>query len=624
MCGILGVASGSTLPNFENFSSILDMMSHRGPDASGEYYSNCNKVILGHKRLSIVELSKLGSQPMFNDNESISLVFNGEIYNHNELREELISLGFTFRGRSDTEVIIKSYECWGDNCIRRFNGPFAFVLYDKDQEKIIFARDRSGEKPLFFREFNNIVYFSSDLVALTKLCKDRKRLSVNALTSYLSVGYPLGGSTLVEGCLSLEPGSFATLNLKDSNLSFNRYWVVNPVAMESNCSTKEELVNELEFLLSDAVRLQLNCDVPACILLSGGVDSSLLTAFSSQHTNKVKTFTVTFPGHPAFDETDSARLIAKTFDTEHTELEGVDVSPELFLDLANSIDSPVNDSSLIPTFLVYKAVSKHCKVALGGDGADELFGGYKHYSRLLKLNSYLKHSLPFLRKVQAEKLKKLVPKHYRIRNWFEIFAHDLEYSIPNIREIFNSDSVFSLLQEIPSFSASNNVVETSWLLNSSGHGSIIKNCCVSDFQTYLRESILVKSDRCSMLNSVEARTPFLDTRVIDFAFEKVPDSLKTSSVNRKIILKNISEKLLPDSFDFQRKLGFNLPLESMIRKGKWKQLIGDVIHSDCNFLSLSYRAKLFGEHLSGKNNTDKLFGIVLLMIWAKRNNIGLR
>lgn len=624
MCGILGVASGSPLPKFESFSSTLEMMIHRGPDASGEYYSSCNKVILGHRRLSIVELSELGKQPMLNDNESISLVFNGEIYNHNELREELIYLGFSFRGGSDTEVILNAYECWGESCIKRFNGPFAFALFDRAKEKLILSRDRSGEKPLFYRELKDTLYFASDLTALAELCGGQAFLNVQSLASYLSIGYPLSGNTMIENCFSLEPGSFGIFNLKNSTFSLNSYWVVNPVATESNHASNNELSEELECLLSDAVRLQLNCDVPACVLLSGGVDSSLLTAFASQHTDQVKTFTVTFPGHPAFDETDSARLIARTFGTEHTELEGVDVSPELLIDLANTIDSPINDSSLIPTYLVNNAVSKYCKVALGGDGADELFGGYKHYSRLLKVNAFLKHLQPFMKNMHLNRLKSLVPKHYRARNWLEVFSHDLDYSIPNIREIFDSNSVSTLLPKNPVSSEFENLIDSLWRQNSSNHGSVVKNCCVGDFQSYLRESILVKSDRCSMLNSVEARAPFLDTRVIDFSFEKVPDSLKTSSGNRKIILKGLSEKLLPASFDLQRKLGFNLPLESMIREGEWNQLIGDVIHSECEFLSYDYRVRLFGEHMEGQNNTDKLFGMTLLMLWAKRNNIGLR
>jgi len=228
-----------------------------------------------------------------------------------------------------------------------------------------------------------------------------------------------------------------------------------------------------------------------------------------------------------------------------------------------------------------------------------------------------------LKVIKANKLKALIPESYRARNWLEVMAHDLEFSIPNIREIFDLRGISSLLRDSHISKSDMHYAGSSFFQYSSGYGSIVKNCCLSDFQTYLRESILVKSDRCSMLNSVEGRAPFLDTRVIDFAFEKVPDCLKTSTDNRKIILKQLSAKLLPESFDLQRKLGFNLPLASMIREGKWQQLVGDVMHSDCDFLAYDYRTNLFKRHMNGENNIDKIFGITLLMIWAKRHNVTL-
>lgn len=622
MCGIIGVISASPLPKFENFMTSLNMMDHRGPDDYGQYLSNCNRVILGHKRLSIVELSALGKQPMVNNLGHTVLVFNGEIYNHNELRNELVQLGCSFKSKSDTEVILKSYEYWGKDCVKKFNGAFAFTLFDINRDIIIFARDRSGEKPFFYRYHDGCLYFSSDLLSLSKLCGDQAVFNPQSLASYLSIGYTLGGDSLIQDYLSVEPGSVGIFDLKKNTLDFTRYW--EPKSQDQSLIlSSNELTEKLEYLLSDAVRLQLNCDVPACVLLSGGVDSSLLTALASQHTNRVKTFTVTFPGHPAFDETDSARLIANHFGTDHTELEGVDVSPDLFLDIANKIDTPINDSSLIPTYLVNEAVSKHCRVALGGDGADELFGGYKHYSRLLKLNNYLGSGSHLLRSVKAHKLKGFIPKQYRARNWFDAIAHDLDFSVPNIREILDFDEVFSLLPQSISSKFDLDEFNKQWMFASSNNGSLVKNCCLSDFRTYLRESVLVKSDRCSMLNSVEGRAPFLDARLIDFAYQEVPDNLKTTTENRKIILKNLSEKLLPSSFDLHRKLGFNLPLGSMIKDGKWKQLVGDIMHSDCDFLSYDYRVSLFDKHMKGQNHTDKIFGIMLLIIWSKRNNVSL-
>ena len=613
MCGIVGIASSIEIPQSykDNFANALAKLEHRGPDSFGVVEPNDN-VILGHKRLSIVELSELGSQPMTDETKRYIIIFNGEVYNHNDLREQLKLENVNFTSASDTEVVLKAYIHWGEQSVTRFNGVFAFSIFDTVKNTMFLARDRSGEKPLYFCKNTHDLIFSSELESLTKLISIPLSFNSEALISYLANGYSTGSASLIEGVNVFEPGHIGKYDLNTNEFHTKAYWTVP--SLKSDISDKAELVEKLKYLLTDSIGLQLQCDVPACVLLSGGVDSSVLTALAAEQSKKIKTFTVRFPGHPKFDETESARLIANHFSTEHTEIEGVDLSPDLFMEVANKIDVPINDSSLLPTYLVNQAVSKHCKVALGGDGGDELFGGYKHYSRMINLNERYKSLIGVGRFFNLQQLKNLVPEHIRARNWFECFGHDLDSSIPNIREIFDSKAVSKLLSTNIDESTFNDV----WHSKALNHGSLLRNCTIADFTTYLRDSILIKSDRCSMLNSVEARAPLLDYRIIDFAFSDVPDCFKTRANQRKILLKDLARQVLPDSFDFDRKLGFNLPLGEMMRKGKWKDMFGDILHSDSNTISLKYRQAIFNKHIDGHEFTDKIFGLALLLIWSKR------
>lgn len=622
MCGILGGFYHKPLPKLDNFDEILNTMEHRGPDSSGTYISYSKQVHFGHRRLAIVDLREHASQPMNNEDKTIFLVFNGEIYNHCELREKLESKGVNFSTCSDTEVVLKAYQYWGKECFAMFNGPFAIALHDVKKNLCMLARDRAGEKPLFIKEMDDGVYFGSELTAVAKLGKMSNQIDPTSLASYLMIGYPLGVNSLLKNCKTLAAGEYYEYNLV-SGISCSTLFYNDSSKSSIPVSEPEELLEKLHVLLADSVKKQLNCDVPACILLSGGVDSSLITALASDQVKEVRTFNVTFPEYPNFDESSKAKLIAEHFSTDHNIIEGVDITPDLFISLVEKLDSPINDSSLIPTFLVYQAVSEHCRVALGGDGADELFGGYKHYSRMLNLDSKIQHIAPLLRYIDFSFIKELIPQHYRFRNWFEALGNDLNKGVPNIRAIATKNEILSVLPTNIAESVALDVIEESWEVTSSGFDGIASNCMMSDYSNYLRNSILVKSDRCSMINSVEARAPFLDTRVIDFAFNYVPEQLKVTSSNRKILLKELCKKLLPKSFDLQRKLGFNLPLGEMIRKGEWRNYIGDIMHTENDMISLDYRKKLFEKHLKGKEYTDAIFGIVLLIEWAKANKITL-
>ncbi|ENJ6565095.1 TPA: asparagine synthase (glutamine-hydrolyzing) [Proteus mirabilis] len=618
MCGILGFISKKNDFQHVNLKPALSAMGYRGPDSMGIWTSPCQKVNFGHVRLSIVELSELGHQPMLRNGNSIT--FNGEIYNYVELRDELIKCGVLFKSQSDTEVILQGYNLFGENYFNKLNGAYAFAIYDSINNKVVLCRDRVGEKPLFYSNYDEKFYFSSDLKALLTLSNIPRKLSKNSLFNYFQHGYATGSDEFwINNVFSLEPGTIRTIYLNDNlEQTTTRYWVL-PVGKKEN-TNHNYLYEKLSYLINDAVKLQLRCDVPASILLSGGVDSSMLTAIASTHTRQVKTFTVKFPGYSQFDESESARLIANYFGTEHTEIEGANISPDLFLKIAKSIDTPINDSSLLPTYLVNYEVSKYCRVALGGDGGDELFGGYKHYERMQKLENIKKRYQILFNIMPIKAFRNFLPLNSKYRNWIKSLEYNLNIKVPNIRSFYDENRLSKLLPNIDPDYWDND----KWGINDEQIvRSILKNCSVSDFKHYLRDSILVKSDRCSMLNSIEARAPILDYRIIEFAFNEVPDNFKIRNGMKKFLLKDISKKILPNEFDFQRKLGFNLPLGMMIREGKWKEFFGDILNSKSDIINYYFYTKMFDEHLSGKEHTDRLFGIVLFLIWAKHNKVSL-
>jgi asparagine synthase (glutamine-hydrolysing) len=621
MCGIVGAVSPCrSLPDINGrIQRALDLMTHRGPDDHGCYEAVDQGVWFGHRRLAIVELSELGHQPMLSADKAVALVFNGEIYNHKDVRAELLLHGHVFRGNSDTEVVVEAYRRWGLQCLDRLNGVFALAIHDRGEQKVHFARDRAGEKPFFYAQLQGALYFASEQTALIEISNCDRHIDPQGLVSFLARGYPLADRTLLKQCRELRPGHFATFDLVTNAFHCEQYWTVPKMRDVDAFMCTRSYEAELEGLLENAVSRQLDCDVPTCILLSGGVDSSLITAFAARKRTRIKTFTVRFPGYPEFDETEKARLIARHFGTEHIEIDGANLEPQLLLDLGHRLDSPINDSSLLPTFQVNEAVSKFCRVALGGDGADELFGGYKHYSRMLALYPFIrffcKHDgTPFFPHV-----KTLISAKYRARNWLECLSLDLQQQVPNIREIASPEEVQQMLG---GRKVDIDLYKSEWRALSSGQESILRNCCISDFQTYLPSNILVKSDRVSMLNSVEARAPFLDRHVIEFALGRLPDSLRANRVDRKIILKNLCVKILPKEFDLKAKRGFNLPFGAMIRSGGWRDVVSDVLQEDLGVLNKAYVRRIFNSHIAGANHADIIFGLCMLSIWIRKNRMG--
>ena len=391
MCGIVGIASTTAVSERSWLVGARDALRHRGPDGSGEWWSADGCVGLGHRRLAIIDLSAAGQQPMTDASGRLQIVFNGEIYNFSELREQLCQRGHVFRSHSDTEVILAAYNEWATGCIERLNGMFAFALYDAGRRQLLMARDRAGEKPLFYAHRSGELRFASELKGLMADRSFPRAIDPEALDCYLAMGFVPGERCMLQGVNKLPPAHALLFDLGSGHCRVWRYWQLPEQGADPAASAAADcgLVDELEALLADAVRRQLVADVPVGILLSGGVDSSLVAALAVRAAPRVRTFTMRFPGHGHFDETEHARLIARHFGTEHLELEAGASTIDLLPRLARQFDEPMVDSSMIPTYLISELTRAHCTVALGGDGGDELFGGYVHYNRLLRMQATL-------------------------------------------------------------------------------------------------------------------------------------------------------------------------------------------------------------------------------------------
>ena len=620
MCGFVGTASTQLITERGLLRVARDTLIHRGPDDSGEWWSSDGRVGLAHRRLAILDLSFAGHQPMQSADRNCSIVFNGEIYNHSELRRELRGYGYDFRSNSDTEVLLAAYAQWGGDCLSRLNGMFAFAIYDARRMQLFAARDRAGEKPFFYFQDNDTLYFSSELKGLLVHPRLPRRVDPEALDCYLAMGFIPGDRCILQGYKKLPPAHTLLFDCNTGSVTVRRYWQLPETVDSTEVVSENALVEELAILLEKAVATQMVADVPVGILLSGGIDSSLITAMAVRHSSKVRTFSVGFPGHGASDETPYARFVARFFGTEHTELIAEPTSADLLPILARQFDEPIVDSSMFPTYLVSHLVRQHCTVALGGDGGDELFAGYDGYSRLLWMQKRLVY-LPYgLRHLIAWTATNWLPVGLKGRNYLQGLDIDLRYDLPLLASYFDSNHRRRLLQE------------------SSGHGfvaekirsarvprqrDLLQRATRMDFENYLPEDILVKVDRASMLNSLEVRSPFLDYRMIEFAFGKVPARLKATERDRKILLKKLIARVLPAGFNRDRKQGFSIPLSSWLKRGPFRQLFWDTLESnDCLFDSKTVRSLLAGQD-KNRRNGERLFALVQFELWRKIYKVNL-
>lgn len=621
MCGISGYTHSGRVVDSSVIRDATDRLIHRGPDQKGIYESA--DVSLGAVRLKIIDLAA-GAQPFFSEDANTVLVYNGEIYNYRELRAELESAGHRFTTQGDTEVLLHAFLQWDTQCFSRLRGMFALALWNKRERRLVLARDRVGMKPLYFYRSGKDVYFGSELKAILVHGEVPRQLDLSALHYYLALNYVPGPYTLIEGIHKLRPGHF--LEWQDGVVRETPYWKLSFKRTEK--WTLPLAAEALDELLQASMRDHLVSDVPVGIWLSGGIDSSALLHYASQfYPGTLRTFSVTFQGR-SFDETPYIREMVEKYGTEHHE---VDLNPTLDLpaaieELAYYSDEPFADAGAVPLWYLSRLSRQHVKVALSGEGADELFGGYITYradqlaSRARRIPKMVRRSLlRALRywpvsddKISFEyKLKRflegsLLPADEAHVYWNGSFSHDEQSNLlvrcnhAHVKDLYHSG------------------------LPCNGPGEHIRRFLAFDQQYYLTDDLLQKVDRMSMGHSLEVRPPYLDHRLLEFA-ASLPDTFKLSGRCHKVILKRLMASKLPTSILRRSKVGLDIPTHDWLR-GPLRPFLEDTLTPKAIRASTLFRPaaieKLKSDHLQRRANYGyHLWGLLILFLWMKHWNI---
>ncbi len=620
MCGIVGIIDKSGVAR-DLLMKMCDTLIHRGPDDSGLWINKRQTVGFAHRRLSIIDLSEAGRQPMSDAERSVWITFNGEIYNFQVIREELEKRGYSFNNHTDTEVILNSYKEWGTDCIYKFNGMFAFGIYDEKKGIVFIARDRIGKKPLYYALSDNKLLFASELKALLKDKTFSRDIDFQALNSYLTFGFIGGELCIFKRAKKLPPAHAMIYRLESGESSIWKYWEPSQSSMQ--IQSEQELLEELEPLLQDAVRLRMVSDVPLGAFLSGGIDSSLIVAMMANISDQpIKTFSIGFD-EGQYNELPYSRIVSKYFKTDHHEIIVKPDAYALLPELVKQFDEPFADSSMIPTYYVSKVTREFVTVALTGDGGDELFGGYNSYLGTLG-NHYFVKFVPSVVRNSIAALAETFPDKFngkrhllRIRDdAYDSFIDRSSYRFfreQSRKYLLNSDVIATLRDDLkmPENRRRQSLIKSKYdFINSLTH---------ADFNTYLPDDVLVKVDRASMMVSLEVRAPLLDYRIADFSFGKVPGSLKIKGVSKKYLLKKIARKILPKELDINRKWGFAAPVSTWFRGPLFEKIKETLLSNQNGILNNEYIEKLLQEHKLGINHGDRLFTLLIYCLWEKYN-----
>ena len=619
MCGIAGFVESPTArspfgpdESHARIHRMCDVIRHRGPDDEGVFVDE--GVALGMRRLSIIDLST-GHQPIHNEDRTVWIVFNGEIYNFRELRAELEAAGHRFYTSTDTEVIVHAYERWGTTAIARLRGMFGLAIWDLRSKSLLVARDRIGIKPLYYAEANGRLYFGSELKSLLEAPELPRDLDLDALDHYLSFLYTPRDRSIFTSVRKLPPGHLLTW--QNGKVRVERYYQLP--AGETYSGSEADAVGDLRAVLCDAVRSHLISDVPLGAFLSGGIDSSLVVGLMTQTSGaRVKTFSIGFD-EPAFDELEHARRVARHFGTDHHEFvvkpDGVGILDALI----SHFDEPFADSSAIPTWYVSEMARKHVTVVLSGDGGDELFGGYDRYVPHPRVVAFDRYSPRALRNVAAIAAARL-PHGVRGKNFLRHVGRDDQGRYLDSIRFFSTDEKPSLLSRDVLRQLSATDPESRLASHFERYAQLPwpSQMMRFDAETYLPEDVLTKVDRMSMAHSIESRVPLLDNEVIEFA-SSLPASMKIKGGRRKHVLKEVAATLLPAEILDRRKQGFGVPLGTWFR-GNLRELFADTLLSPAS-LQRGYFQPLFvrqlvDEHLSGKRDHSlRLWQLVVFEKW---------
>ena len=600
--------------------AMCERMKHRGPDSEGLWLDE--SVALGMRRLSIIDLHT-GEQPVYSEDKSIVVVMNGELYNFREVRAELEKRGHKFDTQTDTEILPHLYEEYGDAMLEHINGMFAFALWDKHKKKLLIARDRFGEKPLYYGVFDGKFIFASEPKVLLEHPSVNPEINTDALRQYLSFDYVPAPLSIYRGISKLPAAHILTL--VNGEVKTRRYWNLS-FHKNGNTPTIESAAKELREIISDAVRMRLVSDVPLGILLSGGVDSSTVAAFAAQHAaEKIKTFSIGFE-EDSFDESKFARAVAGHLQTEHYEEKlSVEKAADLISEIGKWLDEPMSDGSLIPTFLLSRFVRKYVTVALGGDGGDEIFAGYPMYFGHKMARVY--DSIPrFLRSGLIEPIVNNLPVStsnlsfdYKAKRFVAASKYDLVTRHHSWFGSFSIDAQNDLLSKDVLANSSSDIYKGAKdLLKITDAVSEIEQMQFLDMNFYMAEDILTKVDRASMAVSLEVRAPFLDPRVAQYA-ASLPLEYKLKGSKGKYILKKAVEDLLPKEILKRPKKGFGIPIAEWL-KGRLNPLLHDLLApgrlKNQGLFDADFVQKLIKEHETGAASHHKqLWTLLVFQLW---------
>jgi asparagine synthase (glutamine-hydrolysing) len=620
LCGIVGFTHKSWLPESGRIERATAALIHRGPDQQGTFQSSL--CALGATRLKIIDLAS-GDQPILSDDKDVAIAFNGEIYNHQELRQELQQLGHTFHSHCDTETVLRAFLEWDTDCFARLRGMFAIALWTKSAKRLLLARDRMGIKPLYLARREDDLFFGSELKAILIHPEIERRLSLDGLDCYLSLNYVPCPWTLVEGVEKLPPGYW--LEWRDGEVFSESYWQL-PCGVRRNW-TLESAREELDGLLRQSVREHLISDVPLGMWLSGGIDSSTILHYAAEGGAPLKTFSISFQGR-SFDETAYIRDVAQRYQTEHEEL---DLNPETNLrevieEFAYYSDEPSADAGALPVWFLSKLSKSRVTVSLSGEGADELFGGYLTHraNRVAALarrfpQTAIQLALYALRAWPVSDDK--ISLEYQLKRFLEGCQMAPERAHVYWNGTFSDEQKAALLcTELPT--ALNHVLAE--LDSRSSTPDDLARFLWFDQKYFLPDDILNKSDRMSMAHSLEVRPPFLDHRIVEFA-ASLPASMKIRGSQQKIILKELMRGKLPASVLGRKKVGFDIPAHDWLR-GPLRSLMTDVLlEGASNYASLFRRDVIetyIRQHVERQVNVGyHLWGLMVLFLWMKRWNI---
>lgn len=634
MCGICGWIelnssrnSRSTRPNLAAMSETIE---HRGPDDWGK--AEFKDAGIAMTRLSIIDLGG-GHQPISNDRQDCSIVFNGEIYNFQELRKELEGKGYCFKTRSDTEVVLRAYEEWGDDCLNRLRGMFALAIYDsrpaktgaaellRGRPRLLLARDRVGKKPLYYYRDEERIIFGSEIKAILADPSVKARVRRSILPLYLSYGYVPAPYTFFENISELPPAH--RLVVENGEVTVHRYWEPPPQKVADPALSEKQYVERLRDLFEEAVRVRLVSDVPLGAFLSGGVDSTAVVAFMTRLMKQpVKTFAIGFTDDPSFNELEHARVVANHFQSDHREFmvspDAIDLLPKLVW----HYDQPFADSSAIPSFLVARMTREHVKVALTGDGSDELFAGYERFAAARLAETYRR--TPHLVQNAVKQFLDLMPEATTYRSFVRRARRFVDSAaLPLSERYLRWVGVFppSLISELLTDDIETDPVSHFQSHFSPAHdGDLIAQLLSVNMTTYLPGDLLVKTDRMTMANSLEARCPFLDHELLEFACT-IPSELKLKGMTTKYILKRALQGIVPQEIIRRKKHGFGVPVGRWFRTSLNSYLHETLLSREALARGYFHEAtlrRLIAEHESGKrDHGHRLWSLLTLEIWHR-------